>query len=210
MKLIIFGSTGGTGRQLIAQALQQKHQVTAFARNPDKLIQTHPNLNVIKGDVLDPGAVQRAIQGQEVVLCSLGMPNIMDRSKLRTKGTKNIVDAMLKSSVTRLICQSGLGAGDSRDLLPFHYKYVIAPLFMRALYADHNKQEEIITESTLEWTIVRPGSLTNGDLTASYHQGYNIKNKPDTIKISRADTADFMLKQLNNTQYLHRTPCLSY
>jgi len=210
MKVIIFGSTGGTGRHLVTQALKQGYDVTAFARDPNKLNQTHPNLTIVKGNVLNAANVDQAIKGMNIVLCSLGIPNIMDKSRLRTKGTQIIVDAMIKHSISRLICQSGLGAGDSRQLLPLHYKYFIAPLFMRALYADHNEQENIIKRSPLNWTIVRPGSLTDGDHTSSYRQGYSIENRPDTIKISRADTADFMLKQIDGTHYLHKTPCLAY
>ncbi len=210
MKLIIFGSTGGTGLQLIKQALEQGYDVTAFARDPGKLGAVQEEVTVIKGDVLDTNAVNQAIKGQDIVLCSLGMSNVMDKSQLRTNGTKKIITAMKNNSVTRLICQSGLGAGDSHELLPFHYRYIIAPLFMRALYADHNQQEEIIKQSSLDWTIVRPGSLTNGEHTSSYRENYGMNNKPNTIKISRADTADFMLRQIGNLRYLHKTPCLSY
>ncbi len=210
MKLIIFGSTGRTGRQLVAQALEQGYDVTAFARNPEKFGLSHERLRVVQGDVLDPATVEHALQGQDVVLCSLGMPNIMDNSQLRAKGTKNIIRAMEKTGIRRFICQSGLGAGDSHEALPFHYKYLIAPLFMGALYADHNLQENYIKASQLDWTIVRPGSLTDGDRTGIYQHGYTPGNKPATIKISRADTAHFMLRQLTNKNYLYKSPCVSY
>ena len=210
MKLIIFGSTGGTGQHLVQQALDQSHDVTAFARNPDNIGLQHPRLQVIKGDVLNLSDVEHAMQGQEAVICALGMPNILDKSQLRAKGTKNIISAMQKTGVKRLVCQSGLGAGDSRKLLPFHYKYLIAPLFMRALYADHNLQETYILQSDLNWVIARPGALNNGPLTGSYHEGYSAQNKPATIRISRADTADFMLKQIDSDRYLCRTACISY
>lgn len=210
MKLIIFGSTGRTGRQLVTQALEQGYDVTAFARNPEKFDLSHEHLKVVKGDALDPASVERALQGQDVVLCSLGMPNIMDNSQLRARGTKNIIHAMEKAAIRRFICQSGLGAGDSHEALPFHYKYLIAPLFMRALYADHNLQENYIRSSQLDWTIVRPGTLNDGERTGTYQHGYTTENKPTTIKISRADTAHFMLQQLTNSHYLHKTPCISY
>ena len=210
MKLIIFGSTGRTGRQLVAQALEQGYDVTAFARYPENFDLNHEHFKVIKGDVLDPASVEQALQGQDVVLCSLGMANIMDNSQLRAKGTKNIIRAMEKTGIRRFICQSGLGAGDSHGILPYHYKYLIAPLFMRALYADHNLQENYIKASQLDWTIVRPGSLTDGERTGIYQHGYMPENKPASIKISRADTAHFMLRQLADKNYLHKTPCLSY
>ena len=92
MKLIVFGSTGSTGRQVVTQALQQGHDVTAFARSPEKLDLKHEKLQVIKGDVLDLDAVERAIQGQDAVLCTLGAPPT-DKSNLRARGTKNIIHA---------------------------------------------------------------------------------------------------------------------
>lgn len=210
MKLSIFGSTGRTGLQLVSQALEQGHEVTALARSPEKLDQKHEKLEVVEGDVMDLVSVERAIQGQDAVLCSLGMPNIMDKSRLRANGTKNIVRIMEKRGVKRFICQSSLGAGDSRKLLPFRYKYLIAPLFMRHLYSDHNMQENSIRKSQLDWIIVRPGVLTDGKLTGSYKHGFAADDKTVTHEISRADVADFMLRQLAEDTYLHKTPCISY
>ena len=209
MKLIIFGSTGSTGRQVVGQALEHGHDVTAFARSPEKLDQKHEKLQVIKGDVLDFTSVERAIQGQDVVLCTLGMPP-MDKSNLRAKGTKNIIRAMETTGVNRLICQSTTGVGDSRDLMPFLVKYLIVPLILRRAWADHENQENYIKESQLKWTIVRPTALTDGGHTGSYQHGFTADNKKVTNKISRADTADFMLKQLADVTYLHKTPCISY
>ena len=210
MKLSIFGSTGRTGLQLVSQALEQGHEVTAHARSPEKIDQEHEKLQVVEGDVMDFASVERAIQGQDAVLCSLGIPNIMDKSRLRANGTKNIVRAMEKTGIKRFICQSSLGAGDSRELLPFHYKYLIAPLFMRYLYSDHNMQENYIRKSPLDWIIVRPGVLTDAKLTGSYKHGFAANDKTVTHKISRADVADFMLRQLAEDTYLHQTPCISY
>lgn len=212
MKLIIFGSTGGTGRQIVTQALEQGHEVTAFARSPEKLGQKHEKLQVIKGDVLDFASVEQAIQGQDTVLCALGLPPsaIMDNSNLRAKGTKNIIRAMENTGVKRIICQSSAGIGDSRDTLPFLMKYLIVPFILRRAWADHELQENYVKESQLDWIIARPAALTDGEHTGSYQQGYTADNKTVTSKISRADTADFMLKQLAKNDYLHKTPCISY
>ena len=209
MKLIIFGSTGGTGRQIVAQALEQGHDVTAFARSPERLEQKHVKLQVIKGNVLDFASVERAIQGQDVVLCTLGI-SFKDKSNLRANGTKNIIRAMEKTGVKRLICQSSAGVSDSRDTLPFLMKYLIVPFILRRSFADHEIQENYIKESQLDWIIVRPAALTDGEHTGSYQHGYTADNKTVTNKISRADTADFMLKQLADNSYLHKMPCISY
>jgi len=158
---------------------------------------------------LDFASVERAIQGQDVVLCTLGLP-FKDKSNLRANGTKNIIRAMEKTGVKRLICQSSTGVGDSRDRLPFLTKYLIVPFMLRRAFADHEIQENYIKESQLDWIIVRPAALTDGEHTGSYQHGYTADNKTVTNKISRADTADFMLKQLANNDYLHKTPSISY
>ena len=209
MKLIIFGSTGGTGRQIVAQALEQGHDVTAFARSPEKLDQKHEKLKVVQGNVLDFASVERAIQGQDVVLCALGM-SMKDKTMLRANGTKNIIRAMEKTGVKRFICQSSAGVGDSSDTLPFLMKYLIVPFMLRRAFEDHEIQENYIKESQLDWIIVRPAALTDGEYTGSYQHGYTADNKTVTNKISRADTADFMLKQLADNSYLHKMPCISY
>jgi len=209
MKLIIFGSTGPTGQQVVKQALEQGHDVTAFARSPEKLDQKHEKLQVIKGDVLDFASVEPAIQGQDAVLCTIGLPPT-DKSNLRANGTKNIIRAMEKTGVRRFICQSSDGVGDSREGLPFLYKYLLVPFFLRRVFADHELQEDHIKKSRLDWIIARPAALTNGEHTGDYQQGYNGDHKTVINKISRADTADFMLKQLDDNKYLHKTPSLSY
>lgn len=209
MKLIIFGSTGSTGRQVVAQALEQGHDATAFARSPEKLNLRHEKLKVIKGNVLDLASVERAIQGQDAVLCTLGRPPL-DKSNLRANGTKNIIRAMEKTGVKRFICQSSDGVGDSRDTMPFLYKYLIVPLFLRRAFADHKIQENYIKESQLDWVIARPAALNDGEQTGFYQHGYAPDNKTIKSRISRADTADFMLKQLADNSYLHKTPSISY
>jgi len=210
MKLIIFGSTGRTGLQLVTQALEKGHEVTAFARSPEKINLEHTNLIKLKGNALDYDSVVTALQGQDAVLCALGMPDILDKSQLRAKATKNIIAGMEKSNIKRFICLSSLGAGDSYEILPFHYKYIIAPILMRNLFIDHNLQEEHIQKSKLDWTIVRAGNLTDGEYTGIYQKDFKTINKTVAIKISRADTADFMLRQLLDNKYLHKTPCISY
>ncbi len=124
MKLLIFGSTGGTGRELLKQALEQGHSVTAYARNPAKIDGIkHASLQVIRGDVLDPTVVQSAVAGQEAVLSTIGAG--AERTTLREDGTRNIVAAMEKTGVRRLVCQSSLGVGDSRANLTFFAKHII-------------------------------------------------------------------------------------
>ncbi|WP_255372981.1 NAD(P)-dependent oxidoreductase [Chitinophaga sp. YR573] len=212
MKLIIFGATGGTGRHLVEQALSGGHEVTAFVRDPSKIEIRHPRLRTCKGDVMDYAAVEQAIQGHEAVLSSLGSP-ANKIGTIRSAGTLNIIKAMKKAGIQRFICQTSLGYGDSRETLnrtPFYFKYLIVPFILKKGFADHALQEEYIRQSRLDWVIVRPGNLTDNARTGNYRHGFPANDKNIQVKISRADVADFMLKQLSDNTYLHHTPGISY
>ena len=209
MKLVIFGSTAGTGRELLEQALEQGHEVSAFARTPEKIDDLeYPNLQVIQGDVLDSDAVAATVAGQEAVLCTIGAG--AGRTSLREDATRNIVRAMDTAGVQRLICQSSLGVGDSRANLGFFTKHVIVGLFLRHAFADHEGQEAVIKQSSLKWTIVRPPHLLDTPRTRIYRHGFAPTARDIKGKISRADVADFMLKQLTDDSYVQRTPGVSY
>ena len=207
MKLLIFGSTGSIGQHLIEQALTQGHSITAFARDPSKLNVKHPNLKFFQGDVMDLSSVEKAMKSQDVVLCSLGAGR---KGNVRSKGTRHIIRAMENSGVKRLICQSTLGAGDSRVTLNFFWKYIMFGLLLRKAYEDHEIQEKYVKESNLDWIIVRPAAFADGSLTGKYQQGFFTSPKGITLKISRADVADFMLKQLSDNTYLKKAPGQSY
>jgi len=209
MKIAIFGSTGGTGRELIGQALDQGHHVTAQARSPEKLEDLeHPELAVVRGNVLDQADVEREIDGQEAVLCAIGAG--ADRTTLREDGTRVIVAAMEKLGVSRLVCLSSLGVGDSHANLPFFTKYVIVGIFLRHAFADHERQEAVVRKSPLAWTIVRPPHLKDGPRTGEYRFGFPPTDRSTQGKISRADVADFMLKQLTDDAFIRKSPGVSY
>jgi len=210
MKLAIFGSTGKVGLQLVKQAIALGHQVTAHTRHPKNLTQIdQENLRIEKGDVLDIVSVQNATRRQDVIICALGMP-LMNKDGLRTKGTKNIIEAMEATGVKRLVCLSGLGAGESFSTLPFHYRHLIFPFVLKHVLADHETQEIRVKESELDWTIARPANFSKGLHTGAYQHGFSRVDQSLKLKISPADVADFMLKQVSDNTYLHQTPALSY
>lgn len=206
MKVIVFGATGTVGRLVVEQALQEGHEVTAFTRNPARMAQRHEHLQVAQGDATDPEAVQRAMAQQDAVIVTLGAGR---KGNVRADGTRTIVEAMARTGVRRLICQSTLGVGDSRGNLNFLWKYVMFGLLLRAAYDDHVRQEEYVKRSDLDWTIVRPSAFTDGPRTGRYERDFGTDRKTK-LKISRADVADFLVAQLTDTTYLHRTPAISY
>ena len=204
-----FGSTAGTGRELVKLGLDNNHAVTAFARDPAKLSDfDYERLSVFHGDVLDPQSVERAVAGHEAVLSAIGAGRV--RTTLRHDGTGNIVKAMEKSGVKRLISLSSLGVGGSRSNLPFFVRRIIVPFVLRHAFADHEDQERLIKQSDLDWIIVRPSYLTDGPLTGTYLHGFPVTERSLKGQIARADVADFMLKQLEDSRYLHQSVGLSY
>ncbi len=209
MNLLIFGATGGTGRALVEQALEQGHAVSAFARNPAALPVKHKDLKTVKGDVLDYESVEAAIKEQDAVFSALGT-RVLRKNTILSDGTKNIITAMEKLGVRRFICESSLGVGDSKGQLGFVYSSILVPLFLRNIFKDKEVQERYINESTLDWVIVRPAVLTNGPRTGVYRSGFSGRDRSISGKISRADVADFMLKELTEETYIRKTPGLSY
>ncbi len=209
MKLVIFGATGGTGRELLQQALAGGHEVTACVRSPDKLGEVEQaGLRVLRGDVLVPADVENAVAGQDAVFSAIGAG--AGRTSLRADGTRNIVEAMEKGGVRRLVCLSSLGVGDSSSNLSAFTKYVVIAVFLRHAFADHERQEAIVRQSALDWIIVRPPHLTNGPRTGTYRHGFRATDTGIEGKVSRADVADFMLRQLTDDTYLRQTPGVSY
>lgn len=208
MKLIIFGASGGTGLELVQQALAMGHEVAAFVRNSGQITLSHERLNLVQGDVLNSKEVQCALKNQDAVICSLGA-KATSKNMLRATGTKIIIDSMEAAGIRRLVCLSALGCGESRALLPFHYKYFFCPVFLRHVYRDHEAQEKCVRKSNLDWTIIRPAALTDGQLTGSYLHGVIAADKALKMKVSRADVAEFMLKQLNE-KFFGKAVCISY
>ena len=168
MNVTIFGAIGTTGRFVLEEALARGHEVTVLTRNPDKL-DDHENLETVTGDVLDPEAVEKVVIGQDAVISVLGAG--MRRTTLRTDGTRNIVEAMQRQGVRRLVSQSVFGLGDGAEKLPLHWKLLVKPLILRNAYRDHAGQEEVVASSGLDWTITRPVSLRDTEPTGAYYDG---------------------------------------
>ena len=210
MKLLIIGGTGGTGKALIKQGLEQGHTLTALVRKPEKIRITHQNLHVIRGNVLDLEKVEEVVAGQDAVLSALGHKRFFIKTNILSAGTKNIIHAMEKYHVDRFICVTSLGINDSRFKLGLYYTLFVIPFIIFFYFLDKSKQEGLIRASKLNWTIVRPGQLTNGRKRGRYKHGVNLGNYILTKMISRADVAHFMLSQLKDPTYFRKAAALTY
>jgi putative NADH-flavin reductase len=208
MRVLIIGATGGTGRELVQQALEQGHEVTAFVRNPAKLQIEHANLRVVQGDVLDYATLEPAMRGQNAVLSALGHKRFLYPNRIQSDGMSNILRAMKAGGVPRLICETALGIGSSVGRLGLPHTFLILPLLLVFYMWDKVRQEELITASDLDWVIARPGVLTKGAATGNYRNGPEVGSYLWPVAVSRADVADFMLKQLTDDTYLGTAPGL--
>jgi putative NADH-flavin reductase len=202
LRILIIGATGGTGRQLVQQALELGHEVTAFVRKPAKLKIQHPNLRVVKGNVRDYASVEAAMRGQNAVVSALGHKRLFYPTKILSEGTRNILRAMKACNVPRFICESSLGVGSAVGRLGLIFTFFVVPLILPFSFWDRVRQEKLIEESDTDWVIVRPAVLTNSPARGSYRHGRKVGNFILTRRISRADVADFMLKQLTDDDYI--------
>ena len=210
MDIVIFGAAGATGREIVAQALEQGHRITAFIRNPSWSGRDQLNLKVMCGDVRDAGAVAAAIEGQDAVVCALGAATPLRRDPGLVDGIGNIVTAMERHGVRRLVYLSFLGVHDGRPQLSRLGRRVVAPVLMRNVVADHEDKERIIRSSSLDWVIVRPPRLTNGPRRGTYRCGAGIRAAAMVPRISRSDVADFLLRQIHDDTYVRQTPAVMY
>jgi len=201
MKIVIFGATGGTGIELVKQALEQGHTVTAFVREPARLAIDNENLTFTTGDVFDAESVTQVIQGQDAVVCSLGSGTDLRKTTVRATGTTNIISAMREQNVRRLMVVTAMGVAESWDDLSLFNKFLFAVL-MKSLREDHEAQEAAVKESKLDWTIIRPSGLTDTPGTGIYSVGENIP--ATTSKIPRSDVADLILKELKENSLIRK------
>jgi nucleoside-diphosphate-sugar epimerase len=201
-RVLIVGATGGTGRQLLAQALEHGYVVTVLVRDPGALSVEHPRLKVVRGDVLDYSTVEKVVGGQDAVISALGHKRFFTATRILSEGTRNILRAMETHGVRRLVCETSLGIGDSVGRMGLYYSLFVIPVVLPVYFWDKTRQERLIAASKVEWVIVRPGVLTNADGRGAYRHGRRTGSFLWTVRIARADVAHFMLKQLSDDSYL--------
>ncbi len=206
MKILILGSTGGTGQQIVKQALEQNLEVTAIARAPSKLSLSYEKLTVIKGDVLDKDVLIKALEGKDVVLSALGVGKALKSNDLISNVASILIPAMNATNVKRLIFISAFGVGETFIQADFIQK-IIFRLVFKNVYTDKSKADDQIRKSTLEWTLVYPVLLTDGPGTGKYKVGEKLQMK-GIPKISRTDVAEFMLRQLTDNTFLKKSPLI--
>jgi uncharacterized protein YbjT (DUF2867 family) len=221
MEITVIGATGGTGRQVVAQALTAGHRVTAVVRDPAKLpsfsrasvpaggAARAGELTVVTADVMKVDDLRPAVRGRDAVITTLG-PGGFSPEPVVTPALEALVSAMWAENVSRVLLVSNSGMHSKGD--PVVLRAVVKPLLQRLLrhhYADAMRAEELLTSTGLEWTIARPPRLTNGPHRGTY------RTDPDgNVRwgntISRADLADFLLRAAPDQATIHRSISLGY
>jgi putative NADH-flavin reductase len=201
-KVLIVGATGGTGRELVKQALELGLDVTALVRNPSRLSIEHARLRVLAGDVMDYTAVDEAVRGQDAVLSALGHKLYWRPTRILSQGTHHIVRAMETHGVRRLVCETSLGIGSSAGRMGIYYTFFVIPFILAFYFWDKARQERVVAASAVEWVIVRPGALTHAVARGTLRHGPRVGNFLWTVRVARADVARFMLEQAHAPSYL--------
>src|SRR5262245_1884350 len=210
-KVLVIGASRGIGLETVRAALRSGHSVRALARSAASIPIQDADLDKVSGNALDRGTIKSGLSEVEVVIQTLGVdfsPRVIfEGTTLFSESTRILVDAMKAAGVRRLIAVTGLGAGDSRGHGGLLYDAVVFPLLMKRVYDDKNVQEWIVKSSGLDWTIVRPGLLTNSPATGRYR----VLTAPRDWRfgvVSRADVADFLVQLVIDRALISTTPLL--
>jgi len=207
--ILVLGATGGTGRLIVNQAVARGYEVTALVRSAEKAGDLN-GANLIVGDARDQAALRKALKGQDAVISALGTPASPFREvTLLSTATRSLVSAMQAEQVSRLVAITGMGAGDSAGHGGVVFDRLIFPLLLRKVYADKNRQEAIIRDSGLDWVLVRPSVLNDKP------GGHTLRALTDLSgfhggTIARADVARFVLDQVSENTWVHRSPLITW
>ena len=209
MKILVIASSRRIRRQLAEQAQAEGHEVTALEGKLPRFRWRRPRHRLVKGEVLNESSLAPAVAGQDAVLCWLAQKATRQPTTYLWEGTANLIRMMEKHGVRRLICISACGAGDSRGHCGFFYDRIVQPLFLKHVYEDRDRQEELIRGTQLDWVIVRPARLTKGRARREYMVLTDLRNFK-ARRITLVDAVEFVLKQLSSNFYLFQTPVVTY
>lgn len=208
MRILIVGASKGIGLEITRQALAAGYDVRALARSATSIELTDAKLEKVQGNALKQQDVEAALAGVDAVIVTLGVSvgALFKPVSLFSDAMRVLIAAMKEKGVSRLICITGFGAGDSKASIPPLQRIPYRIVFGRS-FDDKSLQEKLIKESGLDWTIVRPGMLSNGPRTGRY----KVLREPLEWRngfISRADVADFLVKQIEDRAFIHASPVL--
>ena len=195
MRILVIGASKGTGALAVKTALERGHDVTAFARSPDRLDVQHPRLTRWTGDFHDPASVAGAMPGQDAVIVtasSSSLRGFKENPDYFSRGTGHVIVAMKAQGVKRLVVLSALGVGESRKLVNFIVDKLVLSWLLERPFLDHERQEQLVRESGLDWVIARPSRLVDGPARGQTVRKTIVEPVPGSI--TRADVATFLVE----------------
>jgi putative NADH-flavin reductase len=200
MKVLVIGGTRGLGREVALAAHELGHEVTVLARSAAGTAMPVTGLRTVIGDALDLSDLERAVAGQQAVVWAVGVAVTRAPVHVFSRGTQFLLAAMGRHGVGRLVCVTGIGAGDSKGHGGFLYDRIVQPLLLKTIYEDKDRQEALLRRSDVDWTIVRPGRLTRGPATGRLRAVTNL-DAVTAGKVSRKDVAAFIVANLATTEF---------
>ena len=206
MMLAVFGATGKSGQALVAQALAAGHAVRALARTPAKL-DPQAGLSVVAGDAADAAAVRATLAGSDAAISLLGNFNRKPNTEV-SDATRTIIDAMRASGPQRIVVATTIGVGDSFAPLGSFVFKVIIRFVAKEIWRDRERQEAAVRDSGLDWTIVRPGGLTDAPATRRWTLIDSGAPQPKKVSITRADLATALLETVADPMLTRQTRCI--
>jgi putative NADH-flavin reductase len=207
VRLLVFGATGGTGREVVLQALERGHEVTAFVRDPAALDAALGRVRVLQGDATDAKAVAAAVPGHDAVVCSLGVRNTFKGGGLMVRSLQCILPAMEAAGVRRFVLVSAFGVGATRKDAPLVPRLMYR-LLLKDIFADKKASEDYLRTRDVDWTIAYPVLLTDEPRSGIYCAGERLELR-GVPKIARADVAHFVVSELEAPAYLRKVAILS-
>jgi putative NADH-flavin reductase len=210
MKMVLIGVTGPSGRSLLEQTLANGHKVTAIARDPAKITVRHPNLLTLKGDVFSAPSLVEGFADNDLIISCVGVSNPMQARRGTTvysAGTRNIVEAMHQTHIKRIIAVSSAGVAPRKGA-PIIYKLIVKPFFLEPAYRDMRLMESFLSNTELNWTLVRPPLLTADPL----HSDYRLMpdhNFDDDRPLPRASLAHFLVNEAESPHFIKRVVAIS-
>ena len=204
MKIVIFGASGKTGSLLLEESLAKGYKVTAYVRRVGSVLQQHTNLKVVIGNLNDTVRLKEALAGADACLSALGGGSLTKHSTEIIEGIELIIKLMEKEGIKRFIYLSSIGAGASRYFMGPVVRFLLADIFLKVPLADHTINEKHIMKSKLQWTLVRPGGLTDGSRTGNSYYGCEKTILKGSPKISRSNVASFIIGQISDTTYINK------
>jgi putative NADH-flavin reductase len=203
MRVLVLGAAGQVGRLVVDEALSRGHQVTALVRSPVKLVDVASHITIIRGNVLDPGNVAAALHGNDAVVYVIGAGNVRTTT-LFSASTRILLQAMKVERVRRLLCVTGVGAGETKGHGGFLYDRILYPLFTKGIYADKDRQEALVRASDTDWTIVRPAPFGATGTAAALHVVTDVQPTTVLRRISIRQVAVFLVDELEQKRFLRQ------